>query len=304
MKNPFAKPDSVARHLKIAVTGKSGTGKTCFGLDAKNHGLGPVAVLSNEAGDVHYIGHARWGGFDRLATQSLAQVEDALAYLEANPGAYGTLVTDTVTGLYEALVEAKSKEDGSVAMRDWGLIKRKWKSIMARLNNLPVNIVAVVHENDLVEVDSKGSSRIVGQKLDAEKSFERNPDVLIRLAIVDGKRVGIVLKDRTGTYQTGDRVPDPNLGLWAKAIKSNGTEERISPPEEVAPANEAAMTADRSVDEAQAAALVERIAAFKNGFEKKAWGEKHKAEILALKARNPEAYQKVKTAYEAWKESA
>src|SRR6202012_3702943 len=138
-------------HLKIAVTGKSGTGKTCFGLDAKNHGLGKVAVLSNEAGDVHYIGHARWGGFDRLSTQSLTELRKAIEYLEENPAEYGTLVTDTVTGIYEALVEAKTKDDGSVAMRDWGLIKRSWKSLMARLNNLRINWVAVVHENDIVE---------------------------------------------------------------------------------------------------------------------------------------------------------
>lgn len=243
MRNPFTKPAAVARHLKIAVAGKPGKGKTVFGLDARNHGLGPVAVISNEAGDVHYIDHPKWGGFDRLATSSLAEIDEALKYLEANPGAYGTLVIDTVTGFYEALVSAMAKADGSVNVKSWGLIKRKWRSIMARLNNLPCSIVAVVHENDITETDEKtGKTTVVGQKLDAEKTFDRNPDVLIRLGEADGHRVAIVVKDRTSTFQTGARVVDPHIGLWAKSVRAGTAEARVAPPEEVDAQNERAIS--------------------------------------------------------------
>lgn len=247
MRNPFEKPAAVARHLKIAVAGKPGKGKTVFGLDARNHGLGPVAVISNEAGDVHYIDHPKWGGFDRLATSSLSQIDEALKYLEAHPGAYGTLVIDTVTGFYEALVSAMAKADGSVNVKSWGLIKRKWRSVMARLNNLPCSIVAVVHENDITETDEKtGKVSVVGQKLDAEKTFERNPDVLIRLGESNGKRVGIVVKDRTGTFQAGARIEEPHIGLWAKSVRAGTAEARVAPPEEVDEQNESAMTGARA----------------------------------------------------------
>lgn len=295
MKNPFARPAAVARHLKIAVTGKSGTGKTVFGLAARKHGLGRVAVVSNEAGDVHYIQHPEWGGFDRLPTQRIEELEDAIGYIEAHPGEYGTLVLDTVTGVYEALVGAKAKDDGSVNVKAWGLIKRKWRSIMARVNNLPLNVVAVVHENDIVEQDANGGSRVVGQKLDAEKTFERNPDVLIRLGVVDGKRVARVLKDRTGTFQAGEIVPEPHLGLWAKAIKTGAAEARVSLPEEIDAANEAAIgagtaahhdaptTADTRSPVEIAAALCARCT---EGFAAKPhrdnWVKKHRAELDAL----------------------
>jgi hypothetical protein len=201
-----------------------------------------------------------WGDFDRIATQSLDEFEGGITFLEQNAAQYGTLLVDTVTGLYEALVEAKSKEDGSVAMRDWGLIKRRWKSVMARLNNLPINIVAVVHENDLVETDKKGSSKIVGQKLDAEKTFERNPDVLIRMLRLENasetiKTRAVVLKDRTGTFKTGQTIDNPHIGMWAKSIRANGKEEKIALPEESAKANEAAMS-----NEPPAAAKPDRTA--------------------------------------------
>jgi hypothetical protein len=137
MKDPFDTGGETGRHLKIAVTGPSGSGKTCFGLDAKNHGMGPVAVISLEAGDVLLEESPRWGGFKSLRTQSIEQMEAAIEFLEKNPGKYGTLEVDTITGIYEGLVDAKAGDDGAVHKNAWGLIKRKWKSIMARLNNLP-----------------------------------------------------------------------------------------------------------------------------------------------------------------------
>lgn len=310
MKNPFAKPAAVTRHLKIAVTGKSGTGKTVFGLDAKNHGLGRVAIISNEAGDVHYIVHPKWGDFDRLPTQSIGELEQAISYLEQNPTEYGTLVLDTVTGVYEALVGAKAKDDGSVNVKAWGLIKRKWRSLMARINNLPVNVIAVVHENDIVEQDNEGKSKVVGHKLDAEKTFERNPDVLIRLGLVDGKRVCKVLKDRTGTFQAGDVVQDPNLGMWAKAVKTGATEARVSLPEEVDRENEAAIDASGdgyrpSSTTTNPAAAPEQIAArliadcahgWRDWDEKRAWSEAHRPEKDTLP---PDLQEQVRLAFVA-----
>lgn len=313
MQNPFKRPENISRHLKIAVTGKSGSGKTVFGLAARKHGLGRVAVISTEAGDVHYIDHPEWGDFDRIATQTLSEFESGITYLETNSGTYKTLLVDTVTGLYEALVEAKSKDDGSVSMKDWGLIKRRWKSVMARLNNLPINIVAVVHENDIVKTDKNGSSEIVGHKLDAEKSFERNPDVLIRMQRLDEesatvKTRAVVLKDRTGTFKTGQGIDNPHIGMWAKSIRAQGKEERISPPEETARVNEATMSnepppeqkPDRTADELAASVLVSSLGKGFNALpHKKNWLTKHRDEITALKERHPDLYEQVKKAYDA-----
>lgn len=302
MRNPFAKPESVSRHLKIAVSGKSGKGKTVFGLDAKNHGLGPVKVVSNEAGDVHYIDHPQWGGFQRLATSSIAELKEAIEYLEANPE--GTLVVDTVTGVYEALISAMAKSDGSVNQKAWGLIKRTWRGLMARLNNLPMNIVEVVHENDISETDEKtGKTVVVGQKLDAEKTFERNPDVLIRLGTADGKRVAMVLKDRTGTFQAGQVIEDPHIGMWAKSVRKGAVEARVATPEDVDAANEATMTGKAAPPVAtttqapadsdggtlaadQVAPYEALLLACMDGFNaqkhKENWLEKHKNEIKIL----------------------
>lgn len=297
MRNPFSKPEAVGRHLKIAVTGKPGTGKTVFGVAARKYGMGRVAIISNEAGDVHYIQHPEWGDFDRLPTQRIEQLEEAISYIEANPGEYGTLVIDTVTGVYEALVSAKAKEDGSVNVKSWGLIKRKWRSLMARINNLPLNVVEVVHENDITETDDKtGKMAVVGQKLDAEKTFERNPDTLIRLGVVDGKRVCRVLKDRTGIFQAGEVVQDPNIGLWAKAVRAAGKEAHVAPPEEVDAANEAAISKPAAPEptpkdaSAVAASLIaDCVKGFKDWDEKRAWSKAHKAEKDALPAALQEA---------------
>ena len=307
MRNPFAKPESVARHIKIAVTGKPGTGKTVFGLAAQSHGLGKVAVVSNEAGDVHYIKHEKWGGFDRLPTQKIEQLEEAINYIESSPGEYGTFVIDTVTGVYESLVSAAAKADGSVNVKSWGLIKRRWRSIMARINNLPANIVAVVHENDISETDDKtGKTTIVGQKLDAEKTFERNPDVLIRLGVMNGRRFARIIKDRTGTFQAGEVVEEPHIGMWAKAIKEGKHEARISTPEEVDADNEAALgrgtaPAAQPVTEAsvpvasvESRLLSDCASGWSDWEAKRAWSKEHKAEKDSLPE---EAQERVRVAF-------
>lgn len=301
--------------MKVAVTGPIGSGKTCFGLDAKNHGLGPVAVLSLEAGDVQYAKSQRWGGFKVIRTQDIGSLRDGVEWLEKNPGTYGTLVVDTVTGIYEAVVDAKMKEDGSLNRNSWGLVKRAWKSLMLRLVNLPMHVVFVVHELDVTQTDKvTGDTSVVGHKLDAEKTFGRAPDFVIRMTGIDGQKTRAeVLKIRgeeTG-FSVGQKLSEPHLGMFVAAIKK-GEEARVSTPEEVKDANEAALgpvaaqadaakpVPDRTSDELVASTLQ---AACKAGFNadihRKRWLGKHKAEIEGLKARHPDLYIAVKAAYDA-----
>ena len=301
MRNPFEDP-SVARHLKIAVSGPPGSGKTCLGLDAKNHGLGPVAVLSLEAGEAQYARHARWGGFRVLRTQTLGEMQEALAYLEQNPKAFGTLVVDTVTGIYEACVDSKQEDDGSMNRNSWGLVKRAWKSLMLRLVNLPLHIVFVVHELDITETDKAGNTRVVGQKLDAEKTFARAPDFWLRLTQTAGaKPTAQVMKvrgDDTG-LSVGQKIVDPSLGLFVAAIKGGASEARVSLPEEVAQQNAASLSSkskpapepEKASEQAAAlsepgsiAALEASIAAIDNLPHWRNWRAKHRPEVNALDA--------------------
>jgi len=313
MKNPFEKQGDSARHLKIAVTGPISSGKTCFGLDAKNHDLGPVAVLSLEAGEVQFVNSKRWGGFKPLRTQSIAEMEEAIEFLEGNPGVFGTLVVDTITGIYEAVVDAKMKDDGSMTRNTWGVVKRSWKSLMLRLVNLPLHVVFVVHELDLTETDKEGNTKVVGQKLDAEKTFGRAPDFLLRLTMgTDGKPSGRVLKlrgDDTG-FKVGQVIPEPHLGMFVAAIKKGAHEVRVSPPEEVASANEAALSASPVTTttamptlEQDRAAAIQLVKACEEGFKaqphKDNWLKKHREEISGLKKRHPDLYEAIKKAYDA-----
>jgi len=309
MTDPFEKSEEQSRHLKIGVTGPISSGKTCFGLDAKNHGLGPVAVISVEGGDIQFESSTRWGGFKPLRTQNIADMKEAIEFLEKNPGRYGTLLVDTITGIYEAVVDAKMKDDGSMNRNTWGIAKRAWKSLMLRLVNLPMNVVFVVHELDVTKTDKEGNTEVVGQKLDAEKTFGRAPDFLIRMTGIRNKKAyAQVLKicgEDTGFY-VGQTIEDPNIGMFVAAIKKKGASEaRISTPEEVKESNEAAIEkksepVDRTTDELLATQLV---VACEKGFKAKThadnWLKKHRDEIGGLKARQPDLYAAVKAAYDA-----
>lgn len=305
MRDPFERAGEAGRHLKIAVSGPPSSGKTCFGLDAKNHGFGPVAVISLEAGDVQYETSQRWGGFKPLRTQSIEQMTEAIDFLAANPGKYGTLVVDTITGIYEAVVDSKMKDDGSMNQNTWGATKRVWKSLMLRLVNLPLHVVLVVHENDMVEKDKDGNTKVVGQKLDAEKNFVRAPDFHIRLVMKGGKPVATVMKIRgedTG-FSVGQTIPEPHIGMFAAAWKK-GEETRIALPEEVRAANATvdpkSEVPDRVADQLLATTLRDACkAGFRAEPHKTNWLEKHRKEIAGLKQRHPDLYEAVRAAYEA-----
>lgn len=282
MRNPFQKPEQVQRFLKIAAEGPIGGGKTVFGLLAKEAGLGPVAVISGEQGEILYINHPRWGGFDRLPTQTIDGFAEGVSYLESDDNPYKTLVIDTVTNLYEALVAAKMSDDGEVSMQEWGPIKRKFKELMTRVVNLPMNIVYVVHENDIIE--RKGmDSKVVGQKADVEKSFGRNPDVVVRLYIDrDGTtRKALIKKDRTGTFQAGQVIDDPHIKMWVGGIRAEGKQEKQLTPDELRTANEAALlTPEQETFRRLMRELDE--GAFTGKATLKDWAEKAKADIDTL----------------------
>ncbi len=245
MRNPFQKPESVARYLKIGVTGAPGVGKTIFGLDAKNHGGAPVYVLSTESGDVHYIDDPRWGGFSRIATTSLEEIEEGISYMEHTPG--GTLVVDTLTGIYESFIDAVAKDDGTMSQGEWGILKRRWKPLMLRLDNLPCNVVWVIHENPVNEYNAATkTTRFVGMKLDVEKTFERNPDTMIRLyeegAAPNQKRFAKILKDRTKVFRAGDVIAEPHIGMWEPGKLAGTNVARQPLPSEVHAANALTVT--------------------------------------------------------------
>jgi len=234
----FVKASGVNKKLKVLVYGPSGAGKTHLALTFPK-----VAAIDCEGGTELFSDRF---DFDVLRTKN---IDEVLAALESiDPKEYGTVVVDPVTVLWQVLMEAgqiaaenrakrqrRNPEEATLTPRDWGIIKRKVNALYTRLVNMPVHVVVCGRIKDVNE--SRGTEVVkVGERVDAEKSTEYLFDIIIKLVIENGKRIGIVEKDRSGKLQ-GKRIPDPSFASFdeiLRVVSAGKTESKSADPTETA----------------------------------------------------------------------
>lgn len=215
---PFQLEDAsqpIAKHIKLALFGPPGTGKTHIAL-----GFPGCVVVDTEAGTDFFRGRPGIPAFQVLKTKSYAQVMELLDAIEAGKLTCGTLVIDSLTILNDVLRESAFKmaekravsknisaDDYTVTPRDWGKIKAKINSLMTRLYNAPCSTVLTGWIKDVYEGEGNDLKK-VGTTLDADKKVLYQPDIVLELAVVKGKHVAYVRKDRTGTWPVDTRLTD------------------------------------------------------------------------------------------------
>lgn len=216
----FTKATGVNKKLKVLVYGQSGSGKTHLALTFPR-----PAVIDCEGGTELFGGRF---DFDVLRTKDLDEVLKALESI--NPAQYDTVVVDPVTVLWQVMMEAgqvaaerralkqkRNPDEATLTPRDWGIIKRKVNALYTRLVNLPCHVVVCGRVKDVNE--TRGTEVVkTGERVDAEKSTEYLFDIIVKLEVgKDGKRTGIVEKDRSGKLQ-GKRILDPSFSSFSDII--------------------------------------------------------------------------------------
>lgn len=249
--NPFKKAQNVEPKMKVLVYGASGVGKTFFALSGK----GKIAVIDTEGGTAHYAGREGLQEFDVLPTKTYKDVKAAVEFVAANPEAYGTLVIDPLTVIWETLQDsaqikraaanlAKGRgtgivEETDLEMLDWGRIKRQYKSLLTAIINLPIHTIVIAREKD--ETEKRGDQMVrIGSKPDCEKGTPYFFDTVLRMFVDGGARKMTVIKDRTGSNDIKSEIVDPTFeSVFAKALGVKGGVKRAQMDEGVAAALDA-----------------------------------------------------------------
>jgi hypothetical protein len=238
----FQPARKVKKHLKIVVYGDKGVGKTIFALKAP----GKKAVIDTENGTDWY---AEDFEFDVMKTRLYSEVKKAVKFIEQNANKYDVLIIDPITNVYQTLIDAarqtaenrakrRNRDPESVTLShgDWGVIKQKFRSLITDLCNLPCHTVITGWMADVYEGEGD-NRRKVGTKVDADKKIEHQPDVIIRLEVDrDGNRFGVIEKDRTRTYQTGQRVKEVSFTDFLGRVNKVGEISKIQSEDEAAAA--------------------------------------------------------------------
>jgi len=216
----------VRKFLKLALYGPPGSGKTYVALTFPD----PV-VVDTEAGTDFYRGREGFGPFRVLKTKRLDQVLELLDAIERGDLPCQTVVIDSITVLHEVLREAmaqvaeqralrngKNPDDFTMTPRDWGKLKLRFQSLMTRLYNLPAHTIITGWIRDVYEGEGDQLRR-VGTTLDADKKALYQPDLVLELAVVKGKHIGIVRKDRTGTWPVDTRLTDLGYATFRPLVE-------------------------------------------------------------------------------------
>ncbi len=235
----FTKPTPLKAALKLALYGPAGSGKTFTAL-LLAEGLAQrsgrrVAVLDTEQGTAFYSqavasrkAHPGAFDFDVLHTRS---VTEALAALhDVDPAAYGVVVIDSISHLWDACRNAyagKLTKQGGIPLHAWATIKKPYRELMNLLLSLPVHVILCGRQGvDYGEDEGSGELKQVGFRLRAEGETGYEPDVLVRLESHKANRrqaatiLAHVEKDRTGIlagstveWPAYHNVAEPLLGL-------------------------------------------------------------------------------------------
>jgi len=170
-------------------------------------------------------------GFDVLRTKDLRRLEAAITQLAAGGHGYQTVMVDPLSVLWHILQDAgqglvdtskrnagkDSLETGQVlSAREWGLIKRRYSSILTRLINLPLHVVLTARDSDLYEGSGQEMRRI-GVKADVEKSTPYVADFVLACTTTTDDQgreryLATVEKSRAAELPKGKRLTGHGLG--------------------------------------------------------------------------------------------
>jgi len=219
--------------LKLALYGKSGSGKTLTSL-LLAEGLAEkrgkrILYIDTEDGTTFYrrdvperTVHPKAFDFDLLLTKSLADVIEAV---EEHGSEYGVIVVDSLTHLWEAAQASytgKKTSSGSIPIQAWGQIKRPYKRVIQLGLTGDFDFILCGREGVLMEEGDDGEVKVVGARMKAEGETPYEPHILGRMVpekMKDGSQTIRVFfeKDRSGVL-AGKTFDWPNFSTFAPVI--------------------------------------------------------------------------------------
>ena len=232
----FRKPTENKAGIKFLVYGKTGSGKSLFGLSF------PKSVaIDTENGLTFYEGTDRGKNLiGILNTQSHRDVENAFDEMEDIVEEQGvkTIVIDSITKIREHVIEVvtnidekRARRDGKIieeantSMRSWGRVKHNMQKLQNKMIDLTSKGVNVVYTSQSKDIKEKQGDQFVtvGQEMDAQKGTDYDFDVILYMFKEETANGTVfkarVEKDRSETFKVGTILENPSYENWKESIE-------------------------------------------------------------------------------------
>jgi hypothetical protein len=219
------KPAMIEQRLKALFYGCAGVGKTMAAIQF------PKPYIIDTEGSTNkpqYVKQIDKVGGAVLMTVDFDEMVNELKELLTTKHDYKTLVIDSLTNLYNDLLEKAEKKVGTEFGRHYGEANKRMKQLLNLLFRIDMNVIITSHSKN----EYGSNLTVLGQTFDCYKKLDYLFDLVFEIQKRGDKRIGLVKKSRIEAFPDTDTFPfsyDEIANRFGREVL-----ERDSKPQELA----------------------------------------------------------------------
>lgn len=194
------KPMIIESRLKALFYGCAGVGKTMAAIQFPRPYIIDTEGSTNKP---QYVKQIDKSGGAVLMTVDFDDMINELKELLTVKHDYKTLVIDSLTNLYNDLLEKAEKKVGTEFGRHYGEANKRMKQLLNLLFRIDMNVIITSHSKN----EYGQNLSVLGQTFDCYKKLDYLFDLVFEIQKRGDKRVGIVKKSRIETFPDNDTFP-------------------------------------------------------------------------------------------------
>lgn len=194
------KPEVIESRLKALFYGSAGVGKTMAAIQF------PKPYIIDTEGSTNkpqYVSAINKVGGAVLMTVDFDEMIDEVRELLTTKHEYKTLVIDSLTLLYNDLLEKAERKVGTEFGRHYGEANKRMKQLLNLLFRLDMNVIITSHSKN----EYGQNLAVLGQTFDCYKKLDYLFDLVFEIQKRGAHRVGLVKKSRIENFPDGDSFP-------------------------------------------------------------------------------------------------
>lgn len=194
------KPEAIQKRLKALFYGSAGVGKTMAAIQFPK----PYIIDTEGSTDKkQYVAAIKKNDGAVLITQDFDELMVEVRTLMTEKHDYKTLVIDSLTILYNDLLDKAEKKVGSEFGRHYNEANKKMKSLLNFLFRLDMNVIITSHSKN----EYGQNLSVLGQTFDCYKKLDYLFDLVFEIQKRAKDRVGIVKKSRIESFPDSETFP-------------------------------------------------------------------------------------------------
>lgn len=225
------KPAMRESRLKALFYGNAGVGKTMAAIQFPK----PYIIDTEGSTDkAQYVRAIEQVDGAVLATVDFDEMVNEVKELLTTTHSYKTLVIDSLTLLYNDLLEKAERKVGTEFGRHYGEANKRMKQLLNLLFRLDMNVIITSHSKN----EYGQNLSVLGQTFDCYKKLDYLFDLVFEIQKRGKERVGIVKKSRIESFPDGDNFPfsyaDISERYGKSVLERDAIAQKLATPEQIA----------------------------------------------------------------------